>query len=95
MDNVDEKLLAAEIKSATYEGISEKDLAESMLMTARTMVEKEPNYSYVTARLLLNNMENEVCGFLMPTGKVIFEYYFLFKLCTQFCSSISKKISEL
>ena len=35
-----------------------------MLMTARTMVEKEPNYSYVTARLLLNNMENEVCGFL-------------------------------
>tara|TARA_B000000475_G_scaffold266329_1_gene255957 strand:- start:755 stop:2995 length:2241 start_codon:yes stop_codon:yes gene_type:complete len=33
-------------------------------MTARTMVEKEPNYSYVTARLLLNNMENEVCGFL-------------------------------
>ena len=35
-----------------------------MLMTARTMVEKEPNYSYVTARLLLNNMENEVCSFL-------------------------------
>ena len=35
-----------------------------MLMTARTMVEKEPNYSYVTARLLLNNMENEVGAFL-------------------------------
>ena len=64
LDNVDEALLATEIKNATYEGISEKDLAESMLMTARTMVEKEPNYSYVTARLLLNNMENEVCGFL-------------------------------
>ncbi len=64
MDNVDEKLLAAEIKSATYEGISEKDLAESMLMTARTMVEKEPNYSFVTARLLLNNLEKEVCTFL-------------------------------
>ena len=64
LDNVDEKLLASEIKNATYEGISEKDLAESMLMTARTMVEKEPNYSYVTARLLLNNMENEVSAFL-------------------------------
>ena len=33
-------------------------------MTARTMVEKEPNYSYVTARLLLNNLENEVGAFL-------------------------------
>ncbi|RPG42748.1 MAG: ribonucleoside-diphosphate reductase subunit alpha [Gammaproteobacteria bacterium TMED112] len=64
LDNVDEKLLISEIKSATYEGISEKDLAESMLMTARTMVEKEPNYSFVTARLLLNNLENEVCDFL-------------------------------
>ena len=62
--NVDEKLLSTEIKNATYEGISEKDLAESMLMTARTMVEKEPNYSYVTARLLLNNLENEVGEFL-------------------------------
>ena len=64
LDNVDEILLVAEIKNATYEGISEKDLAESMLMTARTLVEKEPNYSYVTARLLLNNMENEVGAFL-------------------------------
>ena len=42
LDNVDENLLSAEIKNATYEGISEKDLADSMLMTARTMVEKEP-----------------------------------------------------
>jgi ribonucleoside-diphosphate reductase alpha chain len=64
LDNVDEILLVKEIKNATYEGISEKDLAESMLMTARTLVEKEPNYSYVTARLLLNNMENEVGAFL-------------------------------
>ena len=64
LTNVDEKLLSTEIKNATYEGISEKDLAESMLMTARTMVEKEPNYSYVTARLLLNNLENEVGAFL-------------------------------
>ena len=69
LDNVDVKLLAAEIKSATYEGISEKDLAESMLMTARTMVEKEPNYSFVTARLLLNNLEKEVCTFLGVTEK--------------------------
>ena len=64
LENVDEKILSTEIKNATYEGISEKDLAESMLMTARTMVEKEPNYSYVTARLLLNNLENEVGAFL-------------------------------
>ena len=64
LENVDATSLAQEIKGSTYEGISPKDLAESMLMTARTLVEKEPNYSYVTARLLLNNLENEVSSFL-------------------------------
>ena len=64
LENVDATTLAQEIKGSTYEGISPKDLAESMLMTARTLVEKEPNYSYVTARLLLNNLENEVSSFL-------------------------------
>ncbi len=64
LENVDATSLAKEIKSSTYEGIAPKDLAESMLMTARTLVEKEPNYSYVTARLLLNNLEDEVSSFL-------------------------------
>ena len=64
LEKVDATSLAQEIKSSTYEGISPKDLAESMLMTARTLVEKEPNYSYVTARLLLNNLEDEVSSFL-------------------------------
>ena len=71
LENVDEKMLATQIKSTSYEGISEKDLAESMLMTARTLVEKEPNYSYVTARLLLNNMEKEVADFLGLNKKLL------------------------
>ena len=71
LENVDEVMLATQIKSTSYEGISEKDLAESMLMTARTLVEKEPNYSYVTARLLLNNMEKEVADFLGLNKKLL------------------------
>ena len=71
LENVDEVMLATQIKSTSYEGISEKDLAESMLMTARTLVEKEPNYSYVTARLLLNNMEKEVADFLVLNKKLL------------------------
>ena len=33
-------------------------------MTARTLVEEEPNYSYVTARLLLDQLRAEALGFL-------------------------------
>jgi len=61
---VDPEALIEEINASSYEGMSEKDLADCMVIAARTMVEKEPNYSYVTARILLNNIENEVLGFL-------------------------------
>ena len=70
LENVDEKLLATEIKNATYEGISEKDLAESMLMTARTMVEKEPNYSYVTARLRIIWKMRSVLSWISKKEKI-------------------------
>ena len=60
--NPDELLEA--IKATAYEGISEEDLSNCILIAARTFVEKEPNYSFVTARLLLDDIENEVLRFL-------------------------------
>jgi ribonucleoside-diphosphate reductase alpha chain len=40
------------------------DVRTSSVMTARTMVEKDPNYSYVTARLLLDTLRSEALSFL-------------------------------
>ena len=34
-----------------YDGVSIADMRTSLVMSARTKVEKEPNYSYVTARI--------------------------------------------
>lgn len=64
LDDVDAEQLTKEINAASYEGMTLKDLADCMVITSRTMVEKEPNYSYVTARILLNNIEDEVLSFL-------------------------------
>ena len=36
----------------------------SLIMTARTKVEKEPNYSFVTARILMDQIRNEALEFL-------------------------------
>ena len=47
-----------------YNGIKEKDIATAMIMAARTRIEEEPNYSYVSARLLLDSMQQEACRFL-------------------------------
>ncbi len=47
-----------------YPGVRIADVRTSSVMTARTMVEKDPNYSYVTARLLLDTLRSEALGFL-------------------------------
>ena len=64
LDNVNPEELIEAITATAYEGISERDLANCILIAARTFVEKEPNYSFVTARLLLDDIENEVLRFL-------------------------------
>ena len=47
-----------------YDGVPLADVSTSLVITARTLVEKEPNYSYVTARLLLDNLRAEALPFL-------------------------------
>lgn len=47
-----------------YPGVKMENVRESLVMTARTMVEKDPNYSYVTARLLMDTLRSEALGFL-------------------------------
>ena len=50
-----------------YDGVSEDDLNTSLVISARTLVEKEPNYSYVTARLLMDKLRTEALNFLNVT----------------------------
>lgn len=47
-----------------YDGVSLEDVNTSMVMTARTMIEQDPNYTYVTARLLLDSLRSEALSFL-------------------------------
>ena len=45
-----------------YNGISSEELQKSLILSARSLIEKDPSYSFVTARLLLNNLRKEVLG---------------------------------
>ena len=47
-----------------YDGVTAEELATSLVITARTMIEQEPNYSYVAARLLCDNLRAEALSFL-------------------------------
>ena len=61
---VDGSLIEGETLKNLYDGVAEKDVNTALVMTARTLVEREPNYSYVTARLLMDNIRAEALGFL-------------------------------
>ena len=64
LEDVDADRILTESLSNMYDGISEVDVATSLLITARTLVEEEPNYTFVTARLLLDQLRTETLEFL-------------------------------
>ena len=65
---VDGSLIERETLKNLYDGVAEKDVNTALVMTARTLVEREPNYSYVTARLLMDNIRAEALTFLNIAG---------------------------
>ncbi|HKS49932.1 MAG TPA: ribonucleoside-diphosphate reductase subunit alpha [Amycolatopsis sp.] len=53
-----------ETRRNLYDGISAGELALAQIMAARTLVEQEPNYSSVSARLLLDKLRGEALSYL-------------------------------
>ncbi len=45
-----------------YDGVPMEEVHKSAILAARAQIERDPAYSYVTARLLLNNVRREVLG---------------------------------
>jgi len=64
LEDVDAQRLLDESLRSLFDGISEKDLGAAQVMCARTLIDSEPNYSQVAARLLLDNMRHEAMVFL-------------------------------
>jgi ribonucleoside-diphosphate reductase alpha chain len=70
LEGVDAAPVVAETLRNIYDGISQDELALASVMAARTLVEQEPDYAYVSARLLLDKLRTEVlsCVHGVPTS---------------------------
>jgi ribonucleoside-diphosphate reductase alpha chain len=64
LEDVSEAEIIDEALKNLYDGVSQQELSTSLVITARTLIEKEPNYSYAAARLLLDNLRAEALNFL-------------------------------
>mgnify|MGYP005710811521 FL=1 len=47
-----------------YEGASEDEIKEALILSSRSLVEAEPNYTYATSRILLDGLRTEALSFL-------------------------------
>ncbi|MEM8662433.1 MAG: ATP cone domain-containing protein, partial [Pseudomonadota bacterium] len=64
LSDVSEATILDEALRNLYDGVTADELSTSLVITARTMIEQEPNYSYVAARLLCDNLRAEALHFL-------------------------------
>jgi ribonucleoside-diphosphate reductase alpha chain len=61
---VDANKLYEDTLKNLYSGVNINDVRVTLVMTARPLVEQEPNYSIVAARLLLDTLRSEALRFL-------------------------------
>ena len=64
LEDVSADVILKESIKNLYDGVSVSDMKSALVMSARTKVELEPNYSFVTARILLDELRSEALTFL-------------------------------
>lgn len=64
LDDVEPSFIVKDTLRNLFNGVHLKDIRQALIMSARTLIEVEPNYSFVASRLLLKNLQQEACRFL-------------------------------
>ena len=62
--------IVAETKRNLYDGVPIEEVYKASILAARTLIEKDPDYTYATARLLLHTIVKEVMGEEVPTAEM-------------------------
>jgi ribonucleoside-diphosphate reductase alpha chain len=65
LSGVSPEAVMTEVRRNLYDGLLLHELGLAQTMAARALVEQEPNYAYVSARLLLNNLRDEALAFVL------------------------------
>ena len=84
LDGVAAEVIVAEVRRNLYDGMQPREVGLAQTMAARALIEQEPNYAYVSARLLLNLLHDEALAFVLPESvlasqghrRVQYEEYF-------------------
>ncbi|MFT3742383.1 MAG: ribonucleoside-diphosphate reductase subunit alpha [Gammaproteobacteria bacterium] len=77
--SVDPELILKETQRNLFDGATLQDIQKALTLSARSLVEQEPDYTYVAARLLLDQLRHEAFEFLGLSGLLAETYPDYFK----------------
>ena len=66
--------IVAETKRNLYDGVPMEEVYKASILAARTLIEKDPDYTFATARLLLHTIVKEVLGEEVPSTEMGVRY---------------------
>lgn len=75
---VDTDLVLTQLKHDLYEGITTDEIARSLILVMRSMIERDPAYSKIAARMLLQKIYTDVFGRGYDTAKLKEEHSKIF-----------------
>jgi len=91
IDDVDPVLIKDRVNKALFDGMKMSDIADALILSVRPLIERDPGYSHVCARLLLNKLAAEMSE-PEPLQGEDFLAYSAEKYSESFISSVEKSI---
>jgi ribonucleoside-diphosphate reductase alpha chain len=73
LEGTNSEKIISEANKNLYEGAPEHEVKEALVLSARSLVEVEPNYTFATARILLDSLRSEALSFLEITENATHE----------------------
>lgn len=64
LQDVDQQAILNDTERNLFDGVPNKDVARMLVMSARTLIEKQPDYGYAASRLLLDDLRTEALSFI-------------------------------
>ena len=66
--------ILAETMRNLYDGVPMEEVYKASILASRTLIEKDPDYTYVTARLLMHTIAKEILGKEVAQDRMAEEY---------------------
>jgi len=68
--DVNPEPIVAETMRNLYDGVPMEEVYKASILASRTLIEKDPDYTYVTARLLMHTIAKEILGQEVPQSQM-------------------------